>query len=254
MSTDRVSAIAQAARAYIDAHPGTSTTGLLAAVDPGPDSTRLQTISVLHALARSHGYGQAGDLRWYSRDAHPEIAAHSEQDTGGPWVDRFAAARMEFDQTIAANRSLGAMNPVTLMLMEDAGMLVRGSDVRYGAQPAGIRTEAAFEVVGHRDATCSLHHLHREAPIVRRLHLAVVEEREAPDLWARSYGDTDRTVTALRAVDQHGVEWTREWDGRTGEDHDPWLSAGRTAWREERIPGRSRGLIYEGDDVGHGAP
>lgn len=248
MSTEYGASVADAALAHITAHPGTSTVNLLDAIDHGTDSTRLQTLAMLHSLARSRGYGQAGDLRWYARGAHPDIDAHAAQDTGGPWVDRFAEARGEFDQTIGANRPLSSMNPVSLMLMEDAGMLVRGGDVRYGYQPAGIRTEDAFEVIGHRDATCNLHHLHREAPVVRCLHLAVVEEREVPDLFMRGYGQPEATVTAQRAIDQHGVEWTSDWAGRTGEGPGPWQSGARTAWRDGRVPGYTRGLIYAEDD------
>ncbi|WP_251151348.1 hypothetical protein [Cellulosimicrobium sp. Marseille-Q4280] len=247
MSTDPVADVVEAARAHIAAHPGTSTTDLLCVLPTDAERPRLQTLRLLHSLARSRGYGQAGNLLWYARGAHPDIDAAAAQDTGGPWVDSFTEAHREFDQTIAANRPLSSMSPVTLMLMEDAGMLARTGDVRFGEQPAGIRTEIAFEVVGHRDATCNLHHLHRGVPIVRRLHLAVVEEREAPDLFMRGYGKPEATVTALRAIDQTGVEWTRDWEGRTSEGPDPWHSAARVAWRDGHIPGYTRGLIYEDD-------
>lgn len=58
---------------------------------------------------------------------------------------------------------------------------------------------------------CDLGHQHTQVKTYRRYLLDVVETRDVPNRYLRSYGDLSAVSTGMRAVDQFGTEWFSDW-------------------------------------------
>lgn len=83
------------------------------------------------------------------------------------------------------------------------------------------------EQTGFVDMTCNLGCRHK-AKTFRQLDIAVVETREVPDLWSAAYGQPGHSGTGIRAVDQFGVEWFRDWNGLKSDGY-----GGQHLWQTE---------------------
>src|SRR5699024_3396998 len=84
---------------------------------------------------------------------------------------------------------------------------------RRAEHPAVGREVIVFEQAGTTSHTCEVGHRHGRVKVLRRYVLAVIEACEVISHWAAGYGQ-HQMGHGLRAVDQFGDEWTRDWEGQ----------------------------------------
>ena len=103
------------------------------------------------------------------------------------------------------------------------------------------------------EAVCEFRCTHRVVPVTRR-SITIVEEKLVRDLFMEGWsnkGPQPPCVTAYRALEADGTEWTKNWEGSHGDGYSPtaWETAdGRTAYpaspSEPAIRGRETGYAF----------